>query len=209
MKRETVYDEEHSIIYDQVFLAGTIFKEYKTGEAFHSFPAIAAHVTAEARLYLFQLAQKIPTHSLFYMDTDSLLVDHQGFEALSQEMDPQKMGMLKVETQSPWMEINAPKDYKLEGRSKTKGIKLNAELLEDGSYRQTHWTKLNGLIRAGMTEGYMTRTVEKTQQRIIHSGRVGHFGWIAPLRLVLDPDPCDVLPPQQFAPLPLSVSVLR
>jgi hypothetical protein len=209
MGRETVYDEEHNILFDQVYLAGQIFKESKSGEAFHSFPAIAAHVTAEARLYLFQLAKKVPENSLFYMDTDSLLVDHKGYEALSAYLESETMGMLKVETTSPWLEINAPKDYKLEGRSKTKGVKLNAEMLADGSFRQTHWTKLNGLIRAGMTEGYMTREVVKTQRRIIHSGQVGHFGWIAPLRLQLSHEPADVLPDLQFPALQQSVSVRR
>jgi len=209
MGRETIYDEENNVIFDQVYLAGKIFKEYKTGEAFHSFPAIAAHVTAEARLYLYQLATQVPAHSVFYMDTDSLIVDQDGYDILKTDLDPSKIGKLKVEITSPWLEINAPKDYKMEGRSKTKGVKLDAELLSNGKYRQIHWTKLNGLIRAGKTEGYMTRQVDKEQHRIIHSGRVGHFGWIAPLRVALDPAPADVLLDLQFPALKQSVSVLR
>ena len=209
MKRETILDAEHNLIFDQVYLAGTIFKESRHGEAFHSFPAIAAHVTAEARIYLFALAQKVPKDHVFYMDTDSLLVDEQGYLALADLMDPSHIGMLKVETTSPWLEINAPKDYKMQDRIKTKGIKLDAEILADGRFRQTHWTKLNGLIRDGTLEGYTTRTVEKEQKRIIYSGRVQNFGWVAPLRLALEPEPGDVLPLQQFEPLKQSVSVLR
>ena len=209
MGRETVYDEEHAILFDQVYLAGKIFKESRQGEAFHSFAAIAAHVTAEARINLFTLAQKVPKGHVFYMDTDSLVVDEQGYMALADLMDPIHIGKLKVEVTSPWLEINAPKDYKMEGRSKTKGIKYNAELMPDGSYKQTHWIKLNGLIKDGMTEGYTTREVIKTQKRIIHSGRVWNFGWIDPLRLALDPEPASVPLDLQFPALTQSVSVRR
>ncbi len=195
VKRERVYDEVNDEVFDQVYLAGYIYRERKEGESFHSFPAIAAHVTAYARLHLYSLTSCVPKNHAFYMDTDSLVVDQVGYEALESRISPSTLGALKIETRSPWIKIHAPKDYSMEGRIKLKGISASAKRLSDGVYEQTHWLKLAGLIREGITEGYMTKTVVKHQLRVIHSGVVLPSGWIVPFHLPL--------------PLPIQVELPR
>ncbi len=195
VKRERVYDDETNEVFDQVYLAGFIYRERKEGESFHSFPAIAAHVTAYARLYLYDLASRVSKAHVFYMDTDSLVVDQEGYETLESEIIPGKLGSLKVEQTSPWLKIHAPKDYSMEGRVKLKGVSPKAERLSEGVYKQTHWMKLAGLIREGITEGYITKEVIKHQLRIIHSGVVLPSGWIVPFHLPL-PQPVPVELPQ-------------
>lgn len=202
VKREKVYDEEHDLIYDQVYLAGRIYREYKEGEAYHSFPAIAAHVTAEARIYLYNLVREIPPGSLYYVDTDSLVCGQAGYDALKDQIDPHELGNLKVETTSPWLEINAPKDYRMEGRIKTKGIREDALEIEPGVYKQTQWLKLSGLIQDGISEGYITKEVTKRQRRLIHSGRIGPRGWVFPHVLHQGL-------PALVAPLELSIPALK
>ncbi len=195
VKREKVYDEVNDEIFDQVYLAGFIYRERKEGESFHSFPAIAAHVTAYARLNLYSLANSIPKHHIFYMDTDSLVVDKTGYEVLEGEIIPGKLGALKIEQTSPWLKIHAPKDYSMEGRFKLKGISPKAERLSEGVYKQTHWLKLAGLIQEGITEGYITKEVTKHQLRVIHSGVVLPSGWVQPFHLPL-PRPVEVALPR-------------
>ncbi|KKL51328.1 hypothetical protein LCGC14_2296580, partial [marine sediment metagenome] len=119
----------------------------------------------------------------FYFDTDSLIVDHVGYLDLQNEIKPGVLGALKVELESPWLTIHAPKDYAMQSRVKLKGIKQDAIEIKPGVFRQTHWMKLAGLIREGITEGYVTKDIEKTQKRIIYSGVVLPSGWIEPFHL--------------------------
>ncbi|KKN02538.1 hypothetical protein LCGC14_1116680 [marine sediment metagenome] len=178
VRREKVLDYETGKVWDQVWLAGRIWREWQEGESYHSFPAIAAHVTAYARLRLFDLVRRVAPGHVFYMDTDSLIVDAVGYQDLASEIKPGVLGALKVELESPFLEIHAPKDYAMLDRVKLKGIKATAVEIEPGVYKQTHWLKLAGLIRAGVTEGYITKEIVKHQSRIIHSGLVLPTGWV-------------------------------
>ena len=120
---------------------------------------------------------------MYYCDTDSLIVNHMGYYNLEHMIDENKLGMLKVETHSPWLIVNAPKDYEMEGRKKIKGIRNNALDMGDGKYIQEQWVKLAGLIRQGFANGYTSKEITKQQQRIIHSGVVTETGKIEPFRL--------------------------
>jgi hypothetical protein len=181
--RETVYDTDKKSYYDLVYLGGQVFKEWLEGEAFHSLPAVAAHVTALARLHLSRLVRQVPAGHCFYMDTDSLIVDHEGAAALSLYMDPLQLGALKVERESPWLEVWAPKDYHMQGVRRLKGIRAGAELVGENTYRQEKWPKLLGMIRTAELEDYTVVPVEKHITRIVHSGEVGSQGWVSPFHL--------------------------
>jgi hypothetical protein len=198
-KRESVYDEGLNEVYDQVYLAGQIYRERKVGESFHSFTAIAAHVTAFARLQLYGLVAKVPQGHVFYMDTDSLIVDKQGYDSLASLIDPHTFGALKVEDTSPWLEVNAPKDYAMQGRLKRKGIRPDAIQASDGRWVQTHWPKLSGMIWNELNDGYVTTTVRKRQRRVIYSGSVGPEGWVDPHRidLLAAPEDAPLLQPSE------------
>lgn len=181
--RESVYDLDEDSYHVLIYLAGQVFKEWKEGESFHSFPAIASHVTAFARLHLSKLLYTVPKYHAYYMDTDSLIVDELGMRSLSQSLDPDKLGFLKIERSSSWLSINAPKDYAMQGRKKIKGVSKKARKIDDNTYRQQQWIRLAGMIRKGDTSGYYTKTVTKHQARIIHSGLVLRSGWVQPFLL--------------------------
>ena len=196
--RETVLLQETGEIYDLVALAGRVFKEWKEGESYHSFPVIAAHVTAYARLYLFDLKQSVPEREAYYMDTDSLIVSDKGLKALQPRLDKERLGQLKVERSSPYLRINAPKDYEMKGRIKRKGISSNAVEVEPGVFEQEQWVRLAGMIRRGNTSEYITTTVRKHLRREFHQATVRRSGWCDPFRLDLDPGSEDaplMLPP--------------
>jgi len=171
---------EHSY---QTALGGTIYEEFHDGESYHAIPAIAAHVTANARLYLWSLIQKASRENVFYCDTDSLIVNRMGYYNLESEIDENALGKLKVETQSPWLIVNAPKDYEMSERKKIKGIRSNAIETSDGVFEQDQWVKLAGLIRQGFEHGYTSKGIVKHQERVIYSGVVTETGKVEPFRL--------------------------
>jgi len=167
----------------QTALGGIIYEEKHTGESFHAMPAIAAHVTANARLYLLSLIERAGWENVFYTDTDSLIVNRLGYYNLESEIEENTLGKLKIETQSPWLVVNAPKDYEMEGRKKIKGIRVNATERSDGNFTQEQWIKLAGLIRQGFTGGYTSKEIVKRQRRIIYSGHISITGRVEPFQL--------------------------
>ena len=190
--REFVYSERLDKYWSHTWLAGQMFKEWQEGESYHSFPAIAAHVTAYARLYLTKILFGITPGHVFYMDTDSFIVDAQGLREVEHLLDPKSLGMLKVEQESPWLLINAPKDYAMLDRIRIKGISAQALKLAPGLYRQDQWVRLAGMLALGDVSTYVTRKVEKRLKHQIYSGSVNAQGWIAPhvlSRLGQDPPP--------------------
>ncbi len=181
--KEAVYSVGEDKYYWHIYLAGAIFKEWKEGESYHSFPAIAAHVTANARLYLSDLLFRIPKGHVFYLDTDSFIVDETGLSEISGLLHPTELGKLKVEHTSPWVVINAPKDYAMYRRVRLKGISPAAIRLSPARFRQEQLVRLAGMLKAGDVSAYLTRTVEKEQRRMIHSGIVAPDGWVRPFLL--------------------------
>jgi hypothetical protein len=84
-----------------------IYKIVKKQFGVYSFPAIASHITANARLKLYEYMQ-ISKNNLLYVDTDSLFV--YDFEFPQQYVN-NELGNLKLEYKNVDVIINAPKDY--------------------------------------------------------------------------------------------------
>jgi DNA polymerase elongation subunit (family B) len=167
----------------QTALGGVIMEEWQQGESYHALPVIAAHVTANARLYLWSLIQTAGRHNVYYCDTDSLIVNTQGYYNLEHLIEPDVLGKLKIETHSTYLIVNAPKDYEMSERRKVKGIRSNAVQLNENTFLQEQWIKLAGLIRSGFEQGYTSKEIIKHQQRIIHSGVVTWTGRVQPFEL--------------------------
>lgn len=154
-------------------------------ESYNSFPAIAAHVTAYARLYLWQLIRKAGRLNVFYCDTDSLIVNEQGYERVQELIHPTKLGSLKVEKRGINLTIYAPKDYVIANRVRQKGIRKNAIQVGKATYRQDQFLGLAGAIRTGDPDLVTIKKVTKTLRRQIKTGIVQEDGWVIPFRLPL------------------------
>jgi len=182
---ETVISSTTGKVYRHLALSGQVYEECHEGEGYHSFPAIAAHVTAYARLYLWRLMRQVPPEHVYYVDTDSLIVDEVGKQSLAMSMSDTELGLLKVELVSPWLVVNAPKDYALLDHRRLKGVSASAEEIRPSVYKQAQWVRLPGMLRAGDMDGFTIRPVVKHVQRVIHSGQVLPSGWVRPFVLRL------------------------
>jgi hypothetical protein len=67
-------------------------------------------------------------------------------------INPTELGKMKLEEIGN-VEIFGAKDYKFNDKVKLKGIKANAELLPDGSYRQFQFQTKNIRYRNGTPDG--------------------------------------------------------
>jgi len=165
------------------YLLGEIFELKGYEESFNSFPAIASQVSAQARMYLWQLMQCAGEGNYFYCDTDSLIVNDDGLWNLWDLLDDVRLGGLKVVEKMPCLIIKGLKDYVIGSKQVIKGIRKNAVETQAGVYEQEQWPSFKGLLRSDNAEDYIVKTVTKVLNRKYTKGHVTANGSILPLHL--------------------------
>jgi len=164
-------------------LGNQVVFEKSGGESFNSFPAIPAHVTAYARMYLWSLIEQAGLENTFYCATDSLIVNEQGYQNLADKIDNFRLGYLKVECEAENLEIWGPNNFKLGDRLKSGGIRKNAIRLSHDVFEQATFLGLRGAIRKGNPDLVTIRKTKKRMHRRIKTGQVQADGRVIPFRL--------------------------
>jgi len=160
--------------------ANVIECKVNLNESRESHPAIAAHVTANARMLLWEFICIAGRENVYYVDTDSLLVNSEGYNNLSVLLSETKLGCLKLEKTMSSATINAPKDYVFGETVKRKGISPNAIEISPGVFSQDQFPSFKGLLRRGDLDNYYIKSVTKHLTRRYQKGNVGAGGEITP-----------------------------
>lgn len=177
------YDVVEGVYRELRQLGGVIQAMVDEGEAFDSSPAIAAHVTAQARAMLWRYIQIAGESEVIYVDTDSLYVTEAGAARLRPHEHPTDLGKLKQEGVYPWVSIRGAKDYETPKFKRIKGVSGKALWLDENTVQQEQWSSLVGLVRAGSLDAPITKTITKRLSRIYDKGTVGRDGRVLPIRL--------------------------
>jgi hypothetical protein len=159
-----------------------VIKSSRGNEAYNAFTAIASHVTAFARIYLYELILRAGISNTFYCDTDSLIVNAMGYNNLIPLLHPTELGKLKVEKTSNNVEIVAPKHYRFGDTWTRKGIRNNAQEIRKNTYRQEIWPGFNKILQYGGNK-YYNYFVEKTLKGEIYSGQLDNEGFVHPFEI--------------------------
>jgi len=146
-------------------------------------PAIAAHVTDYARLYLWSLIKKAGRINCFYCDTDSIIVNENGYQKLLDLQDSDKLGKLKVEACSKRVHIRGAKNYVFGKETKIKGIPSSAKRNKDGSFTYPVFPGMTAELRQGIKEDYRIETQTKYLTGVYDKGEVLPDGRVKPFRL--------------------------
>ncbi len=165
------------------YLLGEIFELVGYEECFNSFPAIASHVAAFARLYLWSLMKEAGEGNYFYCDTDSLIVNEAGLCNLQNRMDTERLGSLRIESKLNRLTIRGLKDYSTETKQVVKGIRKNAVELSTGVYEQEQWPSFRGVLRSTNPDEYVVKKITKVLHREYVKGVVNPDGSVVPLVL--------------------------
>lgn len=172
--------------YDEWHFYGKVYLSAQVGEKSHSNPAIAGAVTAYARMELWKLINEAGSHNVFYVDTDSMVVNQLGLDRIRGRLHPSSLGSLKLVSQSRKLTIHAPKDYSLGELSKRKGV---ASKLREGSRQVDENSQFRGLKRAMKENDASSVVVTNVQKRRISTydkGRIMDDHRVAPWRLPED-----------------------
>lgn len=165
------------------YLLGEVFELKGYNEAFDSFPAIAAHVTAFGRMYLWGLMQTAGQGNYFYCDTDSLIVNEEGLCRLTSKLNPLEIGCLKLEHQGTSVILRGLKDYEFGSKHRIKGIRKNAVKINDSTFKQQMWPSFKGLLQSGHASTYVIKETVKHLSREYTKGNVTETGQVTPFIL--------------------------
>lgn len=175
-------------------VAGVIEESAGVQEGWNTFVAIAAHITADARLRLWDLIQLAGRENVFYCDTDSIFTNDKGLRRCKDEIEKGVLGKLGLKGSSDRLIIRAPKDYKFGDDEVIKGIRSDAEHLPDGRFRQVRFEGFAGALRRGRLDRMIISSVHKSLNREYKKGILQNDGTVIPLVMAgdlhahLDPD---------------------
>ena len=197
VKAEHVYSMESATYEYYKTFGGSTFKkitpEIGHSESSNSFCAVAAHVTAYARMLLWDYAETAVLKNIFYMDTDSLMVNKKGFTNIEKagHIDPKILGKLKLEKIGK-MSIRGLKDYSFTGKDennekikidKIKGVNKNAIKIDENTYATSTWQGLAHAIETGNLDGYSQFSMIKELKREYTKGEISKSGRVIPICL--------------------------
>lgn len=163
--------------------AGQLHELEVGGESWWSHPAIAAHVTAYARLHLWRLIREAGVRDVAYCDTDSLLVSERGALRLQGQWIGDGLGKLQVEATMLEAMIHGPKDYVMGPKRRTKGVRQNAVWTGPNTVEQDHWFGLKGLVATGDISAPRVKRITKRLARVYKKGKTLPGGRTRPWRL--------------------------
>ena len=176
-------DAETGKVHTCKALGGQILEKQGWKEGWDTFVAIAAFVTSYARAYLWRLIHRAGIGNVYYCDTDSLILNGQGYARLIYRVDPTELGYLKLEETSSQIHIYNLKDYEFAGDVKIKGVSKKAVKVGEQTFICEQWEHLTGAIHNGRAEEVRVNKVEKVLQRVYKKGLIQENGRVKPFEL--------------------------
>jgi DNA polymerase elongation subunit (family B) len=166
-----------------LFLEGKCYLEERGEESYNAFPAIAAHVTAYARMYLAKLIDRARRENVLYCDTDSLIVTRDGYDRLQAYINPDDLGMLKEEGKVDTVTIFGRKDYLFGGEVKRKGVSLKLGTVAVENNIKETWPGMLTFMK-GKTKGLVKITRKPLHLcRKVYDGKLTDTGKVLPFNL--------------------------
>ena len=179
--REWDVEEQRLITYR--IINGEVEKSVGKEEAFNSFPGVSSHITADTRLLLYSYIKKAGKENVYYCDTDSLFVNEKGYQNLKSDIQPGVLGKLKIENQGSNLEIRGLKDYTFGKVNRIKGIRKDAEEIDENHYRQWQFEGMRGALHYERLNKMIIKRITKTLYRDYLKGIVNENGVVTPIKL--------------------------
>ena len=178
-----IHDSIKEIHYQELYWNYEKIIEYKQGETAFSNAAISGAITAYARMYLNDTRRLAGIENVYYMDTDSMIVNQEGFDNISHLIDSEKIGRWDIERTSRRLIIHGNKDYVLDGHTKHKGIQKTAIKKSFNLWRFLHFEGFITWWKTGAIGG--ARGEYRTKRRLgeYYKGIVDNNGIIHPYHL--------------------------
>lgn len=159
--------------------------EESTGvqEGWNTLVAIAATITADARLKLWSLIETAGRENVYYCDTDSIFTNDAGLRRSRKEIKEGALGALSLKGSSDTLIIHGAKDYIFGDAEVIKGIRKDAVRVNDSTFKQTRFEGFAGALRKNRLDEMVLSTVQKSLRREYKKGILLEDGRIKPYEL--------------------------
>jgi len=159
--------------------------QYSEEEGENAFPAIAAHITENARFVLWEIMQGLGQGKVLYCDTDSIKICKQDINRVTWPMNESDLGALKIEDESEKLYIGGAKNYRTEKHRKIKGIPERAIEIAPDVFQFVTFRRQDAHLREGQITGAQTATMQRILKITYDKGIVHKNGSVTPFRLSL------------------------
>lgn len=112
-------------------------------------PQITSYIMAEARTRLWRVMVEIGPENVLYVDTDSLLVNVAGHNAIQAKGQNGIYDGLRSKARARSVHIYGPRSYVLDARPSVSGLARDAVKVGDGKYSADAWMGAKESIRHG------------------------------------------------------------
>lgn len=166
--------EGHSLVtgdYDShINWFGTNVYESREGESSYSFPACAGAITANARMYLWDIIECAGRENVYYCDTDSIITNDAGAMRVHDMLNETELGKLKLEKSSPYLNIYGAKDYVLGATQRHKGISPNAKRTDRNKWSMLQFDGILPWFSKGTNVNPTAKYIEKARKKSYNKG---------------------------------------
>ena len=147
-----------------------IYEESDRKVSTYSSPIIVSEITSAARLKLVKAMRTACYENIFYTDTDSLILNKQGYENLKPYIRKGKLGFLELEKTANKVSIHGLKDYKFGDTTKLKGIPRDAKEISPAVFQYEYWNTILDYLKGDTDNTAITETRKKVLRRQIRKG---------------------------------------
>ncbi len=181
--REEIIDLVAGGVVTRTFMMNKIIVQYDQGEAPNSFTAIAAHITENGRLALWDIISGVGRSRVLYCDTDSVKIREKDLQYVRWPVHQTRMGALKVEETCRKLVISGAKNYRTNTHRVIKGIPKSAVEISPGTFEYTTFHRQVSHLRDGQIVGAKVFTTTRTLKAPYRKGIVHDDGTVTPYRL--------------------------
>ncbi|GAI10757.1 unnamed protein product, partial [marine sediment metagenome] len=170
-------------------LMNKLIVQYNESEGENAFPAIAAHVTENARFVLWEIINGIGRYRVLYCDTDSVKIEESYMYRVGWPMHETDLGALKIEERSEQLYLGGAKNYRTENHRHIKGIPESAIEISPNVFQYTKFKSQDVHLRQGQIHGVQVAEQQRIVSFAYNKGIVHDDGRVTPFRLSLPPPP--------------------
>lgn len=164
-------------------LGNQLWQQEGNQEWQNSVPAITGYIMAVCRVRLWKLIQALPPNTVYYVDTDSLLVSAKAYQQVAALANTPLGEGLRLKRSWRSARIHGPRQIVTEGQLRAAGMPRGAQRVSEGTYEGEVWESLKRATETGRPGEVriMSRTWRMRATDFRRSG--GPLGWTQPVEV--------------------------
>ncbi len=178
--QDTVLDLNTMMTYIEVLWFGKLYQDKTGGESTYSIPELAGAITCKSRMLLWNYMCHAGLDNVFYIDTDSLILNYEGFCRITDFIDKDKLGALKLEQTSKYIDIRNNKDYSFGDYERIKGVPVSARQTNKDEFQYEMFEGIKMWRKRGAKGAPLLFERFKSRRNMYNKGNVIAQGIVEP-----------------------------